>query len=387
MKTSSFIIFFSIVFTIYGLVNFYIFKRVWPGLTDTGIYRQLFLYSFLFLVLAYPIGRLAENLFRNVFTDFLVIVGSVYLGIMVYAFLLILVIDIFRLLNLLFSFFPAFLTRHPQKTARLVTLYGLLLVLLIVFFGYLNTLFLRVRTVPIDIQKSANGLKELNLVMVSDVHLGTVIRSGRLEKVVNRINALQPDVVLIPGDIVDEDVNSVAEQNMARILQKIKTTYGVYATSGNHEYFAGVEAVVNYMRQGGITVLQDSVVKVADAFYVAGRKDLMAERLADGRKSPDWILREVDKSLPIIMMDHQPYHLEVARQNGVDLQLSGHTHHGQLFPFHYITRMVYDLSWGYQKVENTHYYVSCGVGTWGPPIRTSSFPEIVQLKIRFKDSQ
>lgn len=387
MKTSSFIIFFSIVFTIYGLVNFYIFKRVWPVFADTGIYRQLFLFSFFFLVLAYPIGRLVENLSRNVFTDFLVIVGSVYLGIMVYAFLCILVIDIFRLLHILFSIFPAFLIRHPQKTARLVTLYGMILVLLIITFGYMNTLFLRVRSFPIDIQKSANGLKELNLVMVSDVHLGTVIRSGRLEKVVDRINALQPDVVLIPGDIVDEDVNSVAEQNMARILQRIKTVYGVYATSGNHEYFAGVEAVVNYMRQGGITVLQDSVVKVADAFYVAGRKDLMAERLADGRKSLDWILQGVDKSLPIIMMDHQPYHLEVARQNGVDLQLSGHTHHGQLFPFNYITRMVYDLSWGYQKVENTHYYVSCGVGTWGPPIRTSSFPEIVQLKIRFKGSQ
>ncbi len=387
MKTHSFIIFFSIVFTIYSLVNFYIFKRVWPGLAGTGVYRQLFLYGFIFLVLTYPVGRLLENLFRNVFTDVLVIVGSVYLGIMVYAFLLIFVIDIFRLLHLLFSIFPAFLTRDPQKTARLVTLYGLILVLTIVFFGYVNTLFLQVRTYPIDLQKSANGLKELNLVMVSDVHLGTVIRSGRLEKIVNRMNSLQPDVVLLAGDIVDEDVNSVAEQHMARILHRISATYGVYAASGNHEYFAGVEAAVNYMQQAGITVLQDSVVKVADAFYVAGRKDLMSERLADGRKSLDWILREVDKSLPIILMDHQPYHLEVARQNGVDLQLSGHTHHGQLFPFHYITRLVYDLSWGYKKVENTHYYVSCGIGTWGPPIRTNSIPEIVQLKIRFKDSQ
>jgi predicted MPP superfamily phosphohydrolase len=86
-------------------------------------------------------------------------------------------------------------------------------------------------------------------------------------------------------------------------------------------------------------------------------------------------------------MDHQPYHLEVARQNGVDLQLSGHTHHGQLFPFNYITWMIYDLSWGYFKIENTHYYVSCGVGTWGPPIKTNSYPEIVQLKLRFEVSQ
>lgn len=352
-------------------------------MTGTGIYRTLFLYGFIFLVLAYPVGRLAENISRNFTTDFLVIVGSFYLGLMVYAFLVILVIDIFRLLNHFLSIFPAFLTHNPQKITHLVTLGGLLLVFLIVFFGYVNTLFLRVRTFPIEIKKSAGELKELNLVMVSDVHLGTVIRSGRLEKIVDKINNLQPDIVLLPGDIVDEDVNSVAEQNMARILQKLKTKYGVFAASGNHEYFGGVEAAVSYMSQAGITVLQDSVVKVADAFYVAGRKDLMSERMGDSRKSLDWILREVDKSRPIILMDHQPYHLEVPRQNGVDLQLSGHTHHGQLFPFNYITRMIYDLSWGYAKIENTQYYVSCGVGTWGPPIKTNSYPEIVLLNLKF----
>ena len=381
MKTTSFIIFFSIVLTIYTLVNFYIFKRVWPGLTGTC--RTIFLYSFISLVLAYPLGRLAENFSRNVATDFLVIVGSFYLGMMVYAFLVILVIDILRLFNHFFAIFPAFMTRHPQQTTQLVTLGGLILVLLIVFLGYVNTLSLRVRTFPITIQKTAGELKELNLVMVSDVHLGTVIRSGRLDKIVDKINSLQPDVVLLPGDIVDEDVTSVAEQNMARILKKLNARFGVFSCTGNHEYFGGVEAAVSYMKQGGITVLQDSVVKVADAFYIAGRKDLMSERLADGRKSLDWILREVDKSLPIILMDHQPYHLEIPRQNGVDLQLSGHTHHGQLLPFNYITRMIYDLSWGYAKIENTHYYVSCGVGTWGPPIKTNSYPEIVQLNLKF----
>jgi len=385
MKTTSFIIFFSIVLTIYTLVNFYIFKRVWPGLTGTGIYRTIFLYSFIFLVLAYPLGRLAENFTRNVATDFLVIVGSFYLGMMVYSFLVILIIDILRLFNHFFAIFPAFITRSSQKTTHLVTLGGLLLVFLMVFFGYVNTLFLRVRTFPIEIKKSAGELKELKLVMVSDVHLGTVIRSGRLEKIVDKINGLHPDIVLLPGDIVDEDVTSVAEQNMARILKKLNTRFGVFACTGNHEYFGGVEAAVSYMNQGGITVLQDSVIKVADAFYIAGRKDLMSERLADGRKSLDWILRDVDKSRPIILMDHQPYHLEVPRQNGVDLQVSGHTHHGQLFPFNYITRMIYDLSWGYAKIEDTHYYVSCGVGTWGPPIKTNSYPEVVQLKLKFTE--
>jgi len=95
----------------------------------------------------------------------------------------------------------------------------------------------------------------------------------------------------------------------------------------------------------------------------------------------------VDHQYPLILMDHQPYGLDEARRNGVDLQLSGHTHHGQLFPFNYITRAVYELSWGYLQKGSTHYYVSCGVGTWGPPVRTNSIPEIVQFKLRFEGNK
>ena len=92
----------------------------------------------------------------------------------------------------------------------------------------------------------------------------------------------------------------------------------------------------------------------------------------------------VDKSLPIILMDHQPFKLDEAVRNGVDVQLSGHTHHGQLWPFHFITKKVYELSWGYKLKGNTHVYVSSGVGTWGPPVRTGNRPEIVHLRLRFR---
>ena len=174
---------------------------------------------------------------------------------------------------------------------------------------------------------------------------------------------------------------------MGACLEKINAPLGVYAITGNHEYFSGVAAAVSYMEEGNITVLQDAAVKVADAFYLVGRKDRMAERLGGGRKEVSEILQDVDKSFPLILMDHQPYFLEVAEQNGIDLQLSGHTHHGQLFPFNFITRAIYELSWGYLQKGNTHYYVSCGVGTWGPPIRTNSHPEIVELNIRFAPSE
>jgi predicted MPP superfamily phosphohydrolase len=383
MKNWSFFIFFSIVLLIYGGVNFYILKRGLNALDGTGIYRNIFLCILLFLIICYPIGRLAEQLFRNSFTDFLVVLGSLYLGIMVYTFLFLILIDLLRLGNFVFHYFPDFLTGNPEKTSSLTTLAISVMVVLIVVGGHINTLFPRVRQLEITIAKKANGIEQLNLVVVSDIHLGTVIQNDRLKRIVSMINELKPDLVLLPGDIVDEDVAPVMEQGMAKTFQKIQSRFGIYAITGNHEYFSGVKEAVNYLEQGKIKVLQDEYVKIAEALYLIGRKDLMAMRMADGRKSLEEIVQKVDRSLPLILMDHQPYGLEVAKNNGIDLQLSGHTHHGQLFPFHYITKMVYELSWGYLRRGDTHYYVSCGVGTWGPPLRTNSVPEIIQIKVRF----
>ena len=386
MKNISFIIFFSIFLFIYATVNYYIFRRAWVSLQGAGIYRTIFLYLFIFLVLCYPLGRLLEQVLRNSFSDFLVIFGSFYLGIMVYALLAVLIIDLLRFANYFLHFFPSAITADYQKSARIASLVVIIFVFITVLAGHINALFPRVKTVEISIPKSANGIKDLTVVVMSDIHLGTIIRSDYLNILVEKVNRLQPDLVLLSGDIVDEDVAPIAEQNMAKIFQEIKSTYGVFAVTGNHEYFSGVKAAVSFMAEANIYVLQDTAVKVADSFYIIGRKDLMAERMGGGRKSLEQILREVDKTCPLILMDHQPFHLEIAEQNGIDLQLSGHTHHGQLFPFNYITRMVYERSWGYERRGDTHYYVSCGIGTWGPPIKTNSVPEIVNLKISFKQN-
>jgi predicted MPP superfamily phosphohydrolase len=383
MKKSMFIIFFSIAIFIYATVNFYIFRRGLQALSEAGIYRTIFLYFFIFLALAYPVGRLLESLVRNSLTDFLVIIGSFYLGIMIYSLLAVIIIDLLRFINHFLPFFPSSITENGKHSAQVTALIVLGMTCFIVLAGHLNALFPRHRTVEIDIAKSANGIKELNMVVMSDIHLGTVIRSTYLGILVNKVNQLKPDLVMLAGDIVDEDVAPVAEQDMAKILQGIQSKYGVYAITGNHEYFSGVHAAVSYLEKGNITVLQDTVVKIAASFYVIGRKDLMAERMGDGRKKLKDLLIDLDYSLPLILMDHQPYQLEIAEKNGIDLQLSGHTHHGQLFPFNYITRMIYENSWGYLKKGNTHFYVSCGVGTWGPPIKTNSIPEVIQIKIRF----
>lgn len=220
--------------------------------------------------------------------------------------------------------------------------------------------------------------------MASDLHLGTILGRSFLNDLVDKINALKPDIILLAGDIIDEDINPVIKNNVGEELVRLKSKYGVFAITGNHEYIGGVKTAVQYLTAHGINVLRDRYEKVAGSFYVVGREDRSIRQFAGKqRKNLNELLAGIDKSLPIIMMDHQPFGLNEAFENGIDLQFSGHTHNGQLWPINFIIEKIYDLAWGYEVRGDTHYYVSCGVGGWGPPIRTGSRPEIINFKINF----
>ncbi len=217
--------------------------------------------------------------------------------------------------------------------------------------------------------------------MASDLHLGRIIHNARLEKIVGLINGLKPDLVLLVGDLTDEDISFLSDQNTAAILQRIQAPLGVYSVTGNHEYYSGIEKSVSFIRQGRIRVLEDQVVKIGDSLYLVGRKDRTAERFGGQRKPLEELMKEVPPGYPVILMDHQPFQLTEAQRQGVGLQLSGHTHNGQLFPINFIVGRIFENPWGYIRKGNTHYYVSCGVGTWGPPVRTCSIPEIMHIRL------
>jgi hypothetical protein len=222
------------------------------------------------------------------------------------------------------------------------------------------------------------------MVVASDIHLGTIIGRKRFDRIVSRINELNPDMILLPGDIVDEDLTPVINQNLGESLKNLKSKFGVFAVTGNHEYIGGVEKACRYLADHGVEVLRDSAVKVNDCVYVVGREDRSIDRFTGKPRMPlSELMARVDKEYPVLLMDHQPFHLEEGANNGVDLQLSGHTHHGQLWPGNLISEKVYELSWGYKRKNGTQVYVSCGVGTWGPPVRLGNRPEIVNIHLRF----
>jgi len=253
------------------------------------------------------------------------------------------------------------------------------IVAIVVIYGFINAHVIRVRAFDINVPKEAGGRKSLKIVMASDIHLSSIINNGRIRSIVNKINSLSPDIVLLPGDILDGDLNPVVRQNLGEALRQIKAPLGVYAVTGNHEYIGGVDKACKYIGEHGVRLLRDSAAFIDGSFYIVGRED----RSAHKRKSLGELMQNVDRKYPVILMDHQPFHLEEAEENGVDLQLSGHTHYGQMWPFNYITKMVYELAYGYLVKGSSHIYVSSGVGTWGPPVRIVADPEIAQFRLIF----
>ncbi len=299
-------------------------------------------------------------------------------------FISIVLFDFLRLLNWKLDFFPAFVKDNYVFTKQVAAAAVLFITLVIILSGYINTRNPKVKTLNIEIEKGACKLNELNAVLVSDIHLSPMDNKSLLEKIVININELNPDIIFFAGDIVDDKPAVLNGNNIGSSFLKLKSKYGVYASTGNHEFITGINDAEKYISAHQINLLRDTLYKIDDGFIVAARDDRSKKSFTGKERLPlNKIINEASKGYPIILMDHTPLGLEEAEKNGISLQLSGHVHNGQLYPLNYITGMIYEKSWGYIKKGKTQYYVSCGAGTWGPPVRTGSYPEIVNLKIKF----
>lgn len=380
----NFIIFFTIFFTLYGLLNYYIFLRGLQSIPQNSPLRVYYIIIFLFISLSFVLGRLLENYWLSSISNVLIWIGSFWFAAMLYFILPLVVIDIARLLNALFSVFPKMIINNYLHIKGLLAIVISVLVFIIISIGYWNARYPVIKEINIKIPKVSIGEKSIDLVIVSDIHLGTIVGKERFDKIVAMINSLKADIVLLPGDIVDEDIESAIRDQLGASLKSIYSKYGIFAVTGNHEYIGGVERACRYLIENNVRVLRDESMLINNSIYLVGREDRSINRFSSKqRKSLNGLLLNVDKRCPIILMDHQPFQIEESVTNGVDVQISGHTHHGQLWPLNYITEAVYELSWGYKKDGDRHIYVSCGVGTWGPPVRLGNRPEIIKMKLEF----
>ena len=295
---------------------------------------------------------------------------------MFYALIANLLIDLLRYSDKAWGFLPAFVYNHGSLLVAGV----FVLIMGGLVYGTINGNRPIVSQYYVNIAKPAGDRDKLHIVMVSDVHLGNIIGRDRLLGMVEQINQIQPEMVLLAGDIIDGDIRPFTEQGMGAILSSIKAPLGIFAVPGNHEYLGGqYRQLLAALQDCGVIVLRDQYVHL-EGFYLVGRDDKISRQ----RIPLPSVMEGIDYSYPVILLDHNPIDIEKSRENQVDLHLSGHTHKGQFFPLNYFTERIFIKDWGYLQYGELQLIVSNGYGTWGPPIRIGNRPEIVEIFVTFE---
>jgi hypothetical protein len=381
------VVFLLIALSIYGLANFYIGRRGAQALASEPGARRVFLVLFVVMAVSFPLGRILATHVRGPLSAALSWVGMFHMAVMLYGLMAVIAVDLVRLVNAFVPFLPKGLISNA-RTGPVVFIAATGAVVLTIVAGAWNAT--RLRTIDLDLRLPRHGgaVDRMTVVLASDLHLGALVGPSRLEKVVGRINALSPDVVLLAGDVVDESVTPEIEARLGAIMRLLRPRLGVFAVPGNHEFFSGLEQNLACLRSCGVTVLEDQAARVGDAFLLVGRRDPSSLKQGERRLSIPGILNAagLDRDLPVVVLDHQPVHLEEAQTAGAALQLSGHTHDGQVFPFGLINGLIYELNWGYRRRGGTQFYVTSGAGTWGPPVRIGSRAEVVRIRLSFSDN-
>jgi len=378
MQQKGFYIFLTVVLSIYILTNTYIYFRGKEALSLRGWHIWIYRFLFIALVLAYPLGRIIRAVCVCELEHILTIIGSWWLGAMLYLFLSILVVDFLRIGNHFFHFFSNIFLAEKILTGRVLAVSVCTIVSAILIYGYFNALNIRINRVSFE-RGSPLSKIGMKVVMLSDVHLGIIVDEDRFKKIVDRVNSLNADAVFVVGDLVDENVEKI--QEMKHLLSSFKTRLGVYAVTGNHEYYAGVERSVKLMEDSGFHVLRGGSIVVENKFNLLGIDDNTALSFGMSVVPLKTIADKIDNKLPRIFLYHKPIKLNEAIENKIDLMLSGHIHDGQLFPFKFFTNWIYKLPSRNFKIGDTNFFVSSGVGTWGPPMRVLTTPEIVLLDL------
>jgi uncharacterized protein len=243
----------------------------------------------------------------------------------------------------------------------------------------------------ITLPKKSSELNSIKIISISDLHLKNLTSSSFLKKLVEKVSLEKPDIIFLPGDIVETYGNTSEGKlnEFIEILKDIKSANGIYAVRGNHDLLGpNVADKINFNKRLSITMLSDSLAVLNNKVYIIGLKN----RGNNEKRPVDSLLKLCPKDLPVILLDHEPFCLEEAVRNNIDIQLSGHTHYGQIWPLNYVTDAVYDIAWGYKKTKNTHLFVSCGVQDailpghqdLSIPFRTGSVSEILEIIIDFK---
>ena len=381
MRKQTMIVFFLIVFTVYILANLYLFLKGYRAIPVLQKHKLIYSLTFSVLAAVFIVAKFLESRHSSVITDALNILGGFWLAFMLYGFLFFIVSDLIFLILRIPNIINHDNIAVYRKCSFIIILTGSSG---LIIGGFINAVIPVVKEYNITINKQAGDIKTLRIAAVSDIHLGSIIRKRSMNKLSDILLKLKPDLVLLLGDIVDGEIGPVLRGDLLQYFNCPKCEHGLLAISGNHEFIGGADRTIPYIESKGIRLLKDEIVTLDGSIQFIGRNDRDSERFYGKKRMPlADLISKTDPAKPIILLDHQPFHYDEAVKYGVDLELSGHTHNGQMWPLNHITAMIYELSYGYMKKGNSQFIVSSGYGLWGPRVRSASRSEVLLINVNF----
>jgi predicted MPP superfamily phosphohydrolase len=369
--------FFRYAFVIYLLLNLYVYLRV-MSLCPSRRQKILITLVAVVLVAAFPLTETLSHSSLASGVGPVLTLGYATLPFLLYLFLLVLCRDIILGIVRVLKLVPAETMRSPR--VRIVTLFLLFAIpAVIVVAGRIHFSRITLNEFHIAVPAKSSPLRHVRIALASDFHLKESTEPHVMDRFVELMNSANADLLLLPGDMLEGDRQDGQLEEFERKLRSVRTTYGKFASPGNHEFY-GRQSKLDFFSKSDIIFLQDSTVIVKGAFTLIGRND---NHFA-ARKPIGELMHSTVDSLPVIVMDHRPTDIRAVSAAGPDILVCGHTHHGQLFPFNFITDKIYELSWGYRRFGNTHVFVTSGVQVWGPPVRTAGDSEIMLIDVTFQ---
>lgn len=331
------------------------------------IFKRIFFVLILLLSLGFIAASIIVHFNEGFWTKFLYLISAIWLGLFVNLFLacclIWLIVGVARLFKVRVVF-------------SIVSFIIFVLAISYSVYGSWNAFHPIIKNISVEIKNLPEQWNGKTIIQLSDVHLGHIHGLDFLDDIVSKTNALNPDLILITGDLFDGMDGDLSY--FVNSLKKFQPKDGVFFVIGNHETYLGLEGSLSVLEKAGIKVLRNAMVNI-NGLQIVGLDDVALNR------DPDLIKKipNFDKNKPSILMYHTPVNIEIIKESGINLQLSGHTHLGQLFPLSIFTHLAYKgYDYGLFIDGDFSIYTTSGVGTWGPPMRTGNHPEIVNIIIK-----
>jgi predicted MPP superfamily phosphohydrolase len=374
----AFILFIGIFLSLYGLLHIYFYRKVTRAFCLTPHQNIIFIILLCLLLLSPIIMRVLEGKGPDALSTIITYTGYLWMGILFLLFALNLAVDIYRLIIYLASHLSdnSLLKLMPDKRIALIAV--ILVTAFINLYGFYEAWDIKTERTTINTAKLPVGVDKLRVVQISDIHFSRTNGIRLAGKITGIISDLKPDLLVSTGDLIDDGLQE--RERVQAMFSGIKTKYGKYAATGNHEFFAGIQVTGRFTEDCGFRLLRNEGVQVNDFINIAGIDDPAVNRGGFVQKIDEaGVIKSFSPDKLNIFLKHQP-RVETESVGRFDLQLSGHTHRGQIFPFSlFVGRMFKYLDGLYDLGNNSFLYVSRGTGTWGPPIRFLAPPEITVI--------